>query len=73
MKYVIRRFVFGIVTLPIAFAGYGLVYFGLGLLSEFGGASVTAYLYNLTAIGFGYVVVVTFMPQVLGLVDKVVK
>ncbi len=71
MKYTIRRFIFGIVTTPIALAGYGLVYFGLGLLG--GGASVTAYLNNITAICFGYLIAITFIPQIFRLVDKVVN
>jgi len=72
MKYLIRRFVFGIVTLPIAFTAYGLVYFGFGLLSEYGVASVTAYLANLPAVGFSYVVLITLLPQLFAFVDRVV-
>jgi hypothetical protein len=73
MLYVIRRFVFAIVTLPIVATGYGLVYFGFGLLGNDGTASVTAYLLNLPAIAFGYVVVVAFYSQLAKLIEKVIE
>ena len=73
MLYVIRRFVFAIVTLPIVATAYGLIYFGIGLVSLDGNASVTAFLLNLPAIAFGYVVVVSFYSQLAKLIEKVIE
>lgn len=72
MKFVIRRAVFAVITMPIIFVAYGALYFGLGLLTEMNSVSVGAYLENLYSIGFTYTLAMMFLPQLLRLVDKVV-
>lgn len=74
MKFVIRRFIFAIITLPVVLAGYGLIYFWFGLLSPDGyGASVVAFLENLPAIGFAYVLCFSFYSQIARFVERVVN
>jgi hypothetical protein len=74
MLSVIRRFIFAIVTFPIVVTGYGLLYFGIGLVTPDGyGASVTAFLENLPAIAFGYIVVVTFYSQISRLIERIIE
>lgn len=72
MKFVIRRAVFAVITMPIIFVAYGALYFGLGLLTETNSVSVGAYLDNLYPIGITYTLAMMFLPQLLRLVDKVV-
>jgi hypothetical protein len=74
MKFYVRRFIVAVVTLPIVFTVYAALYFGIGLLTM--ADDITAYvpigpyLYNLPAIGFGYVVTIMLLPQIYNLVDR---
>lgn len=77
MKFYIRRAVFGIVSMPVVFTGYGLVYFSLGLAvnSPEGIASVSvgAFVGNLPSIGIGYVLATIFAPQLNKFLNKSVS
>lgn len=64
MKFVFRRLIIGIVTLPLPFVAYGIIYFGLGLLTETNTASVAQYQNNLPPIALAYVLVWLFLPQI---------
>jgi hypothetical protein len=73
MKFYLRRFIVAVVTLPIVFTVYAALYFGIGLLTladanDF--VPIGPYLYNLPAIGFGYVVTIVLLPQIYNLVDR---
>jgi hypothetical protein len=70
MKFIVRRFIASVVSLPFALGLYGLVYFGLALVAN-SYASVGLFAQNCYAVGFAWVVAVTFAPQFLKLVDKV--
>ena len=72
-KYEIRRAIFAIVTLPLAFAGYGVVYFGIGLLTATNTASVPAFLENLWAIGFAWVVCFTLATQIIKWGERITR
>lgn len=50
VKYGIRRALFSLVTLPLAFAGYGALYFGLGVLAATSTASVQGWAANLPSV-----------------------
>lgn len=69
MKYTLRRFALAVATLPLAIAGYGVVYFGLALIAD-SYASVGLFLSNLTALGFGWVVAITFSKQYLDFINR---
>lgn len=69
MKYTLRRFALAVATLPIAFVGYGVFYFGLALIAD-SFASVGLFLSNLTALGFGWVVAITFSKQYLDFINR---
>jgi drug/metabolite transporter (DMT)-like permease len=58
------------VTLPIALVAYGAIYFGLALVAN-SYASVGLYLQNLIAVGFGWVLAVTFAKQILDFVNRI--
>lgn len=64
MKFIIRRAVFAVITMPVAFVAYGVIYFGLGLLTATNTASVPAFLDNLWSIGFAWVVCLAFWTQI---------
>lgn len=70
MKFTLRRFGLGLITLPIVAVAYGATYFGLALVAN-SYASAELYLSNLVAIGFGWVVAVTFSKQIMNAVDKI--
>lgn len=72
MIYGIRRFVVSLVTMPFALGLYGLVYFGLALLAD-SYASIGIFLANCWALGFAWVVALTFAPILLRIVDKATK
>jgi len=67
--FTLRRFALAIISLPIALAIYAVVYFGMALaVSEF--ASLGMLINNFWAVGFGWVVAVTFSKQILDLIEK---
>ena len=68
--YIVRRFGLALITMPAVFVVYGLVYFGLALLAN-SYASIELFTSNLTALGFGWLVAVTFSKQVLDFADKI--
>ena len=76
MKSFFSRFVVAVVTLPIVFTAYAAVYYGIGLLTM--ADDITAYvpvgplLYNLPAIGFGYVVTIVSLPHLNRLLKKII-
>lgn len=70
MIYTIRRFAVSLATLPVAFAGYGIIYFGLALVAN-SFASVESYVGNLTAIGIAWVVVLTFAKQIWDFTNRI--
>ena len=72
MKHLIRRFVFGIVTLPIVFTIYALLYAGVALITDNPEASWKVLVINLPAIAFGYLTLMILLPQVIRLTNKLV-
>lgn len=73
MKFIIRRAVFAVITLPVVALAYGVVYFGLGLLTATNTANVPAYLENLWAIGFVWVLFLAFATQILNWTERVTR
>lgn len=68
--FTFRRFGLAVVTLPLVGIVYGAGYFGLALVAN-SYASSELYLSNLVALGFGWVVAVTFSKQILNTIDKI--
>ena len=73
MKFIIRRAVFAVITMPVVFVAYGVVYFGLGLLASTNTASVPAYLENLWAIGFVWILFITFATQIWNWTERITR
>lgn len=71
MKYIIRRALFAVVTLPVALGAYAVIYFGIGLLASTNTASVDAFTSNAWSVGIAWVLVVTFAKQVLDIAKRV--
>lgn len=69
MIYTIRRFGLAVVTLPIALVAYAVVYFGMAMFAEY--ASVGLFVNNLYAVGFGWIVSVTFLKQILDFINRI--
>jgi hypothetical protein len=72
MKYYIRRFFLGIITSPVSMALYSMFYFALVVL----GASDSTWKYlvaNLPAIAWCHIMAVTFLPNIMRLVDRLTK
>lgn len=69
MKYTIRRFFLAVVTTPLAVVAYGLIYFGLALIAN-AYASVGLFLSNAVAVGFGWVIAVTFSRQIFDFIER---
>jgi hypothetical protein len=69
MVYTIRRFALAVITLPIALVAYAVVYFGLALFADY--ASIGLFVNNLFAVGFGWIVSVTFLKQILDFIEKI--
>lgn len=68
--FTLRRFALAVVTTPIALAFYGIVYFSLALLvGEY--ASIGLFMNNLYAVGFGWIIAVTFSKQLLDFINKI--
>lgn len=67
--FTLRRLGLAVITLPIALAGYAGIYFAMFALSN-GYASFGLLLNNFWAVGFGWVVAVTFSKQIFDLVGK---
>lgn len=67
--FTLRRFVGAVVTMPIVFGLYAVIYFGLGLVAN-SYASIGLFTQNLYAVGFGWVVAVTFAKQFFNLIEK---
>lgn len=70
VKYTIRRLALAVATLPVGMVAYGIVYFGLALMAN-SYASIGLFLNNLVALGFGWVVAVTFSKQFLDFINRV--
>lgn len=71
MKYIIRRAILGVITVPIALAAYAVLYFSIGVLASTDTVSVTAFMDNLWSVGIAWVLVVTFARQILDVANKV--
>ena len=71
MIYTLRRFALGLITVPIAIAVYAAIYFTLFMLVGFG--SFGLLMQNTYAVGFGWVVAVTFSKQVFDLIERLGK
>jgi hypothetical protein len=71
MKFIIRRALLGIITVPIALTAYGLIYFTLGLLAPTDTLGVIAFTDNLWSVGISWVLVVTFARQLIDLANKI--
>lgn len=68
MIYTLRRLGLAVITLPIALAGYSAIYFVLAGLGQY--ASIGLLISNLWAVGFGWIVAVTFSKQIFDLVER---
>lgn len=67
--YTLRRFALAVITLPIAIAIYAVAYMTLGLLvNDY--MSLGLLVQNFWAVGFGWVVAVTFAKQILDAVER---
>ena len=73
MKFIIRRAVFAVITMPVAFVAYGVVYFGLGLLTATNTASVAVYLENVVLIGIVWIIFITFATQISAFAERVTR
>lgn len=73
MKFIIRRAVFAVITMPVAFVAYGVIYFGLGLLTATNTANVPAFLENLWAIGFAWILCLAFYTQIRDFAERVTR
>lgn len=72
MKYYIRRFIFGIITSPVSMALYASFYLALVLL----GANDSTWYHlavNLPVIAFTHIVAVTFLPNIMRVVDRLTR
>lgn len=70
MKFVVRRALFALITLPAVALAYALVYFGLGVVVDSG--SVGAFASAVPSVAIGYTILVVMLPQVSKLIEKVV-
>lgn len=68
--FTLRRFALAIITMPFMGVLYGALYFGLALVAN-SYASLGIYLSNLGALGFGWLIAVTFSRQILDFVNKI--
>lgn len=68
--FTVRRFGLAMLTLPAMAVIYGVVYFGLALLAN-SYASLGLYISNVFALGFGWIVAVTFSKQILDFINKI--
>ena len=68
MIYTLRRLGLAVITLPIALAGYSAIYFVLAGFAEY--ASIGLLISNLWAVGFGWIVAVTFSKQIIDLIER---
>lgn len=66
--FTLRRLGLAVITLPIALAGYTAIYFVLAGFAEY--ASIGLLISNLWAVGFGWIVAVTFSKQIIDLVGR---
>lgn len=60
MKYILRRTVFAVITLPVAWVAYGLVYFGLSVFAATSTANVDSYLSMLWYVSVVWVAALAF-------------
>lgn len=67
--FTLRRFALALISLPIALAVYAGIYFGLFVVSgEYG--SFGLLIQNFWAVGFGWVVAVTFSKQLFDTLER---
>lgn len=67
--FTIRRFALAILSLPIALAIYAGIYFLLFFVGG-GFANYELLVSNFWAVGFGWIVAVTFSKQIIDLVER---
>lgn len=72
MKYIIRRVLFAVITLPVVLGAYAVIYFGIGMLASTGTATLSAFAENAWSVGIAWVVVVAFAKQVIDWAKQVV-
>lgn len=70
MIYTARRFALAIITLPFMAVVYGAIYFGLALVAN-SYASLGLYISNVYALGFGWLIAVTFSKQIVDFVNRI--
>lgn len=71
MKYITRRVLFALVTLPVVLGAYAVLYFGIGLLASAGTANLGDFTSNAWTVGIAWVLVVAFAKQVLDFAKRV--
>lgn len=71
MKYITRRVLFALVTLPVVLGAYAVLYFGIGLLASTGTANLGDFTNNAWTVGIAWVLVVAFAKQVLDFAKQV--
>lgn len=69
MKFVIRRLVASILTLPIVLVVYGFIYFGLALVAN-SYASMELFIQNFYSIGLAWVLVSVLAPNLFRAINK---
>lgn len=70
MKFLVRRALFALITVPAVLLAYAVIYFGLGIVVDSG--SVGAFASVAPSVAIGYFVAMLFLPSVYRLVNKVV-
>ncbi len=71
MKYITRRVLFGLATLPVVLGAYAVLYFGIGLLASAPTANAGDFASNAWTVAIAWVLVVAFAKQVLDFAKQV--
>ena len=72
MKYIIRRALSAVVTIPVVLAVYAVIYIGAGVLASTNTMSSVSFADNAWAISIAWVLVVAFSKQIIDWVKQVV-
>lgn len=72
MKYIIRRALFAVITIPVVLAVYAVIYFGVGVLTSTNTMSSSSFADNAWAISIAWVLVGAFSKQIIDWAKQVV-
>lgn len=65
MKYIIRRALVAVLTLPVVLGAYAVIYFGVGIFASTYTATTSDFIANAWAVSFAWVLVVAFSKQII--------